>query len=514
MSGSRTAMPPRQPSQTRELVYCHQCQNEWYKEQHGLQCPSCNSEFTEILENDTIDPREALYDNYEDFDSDDEHEDYTYDPHRHIHDHQHHGPQGSGFTLRMGGTGPSISFRTLRGEFGNPGPEGFPGSAGHVVGGLSPSRSSPFGVNFPNSSFDSAPPPPGRSQGSSPLPSDQSRRPPAPTSNFGNGGGPIAEMFTSIIQNIIGGNRGGGGGGGGADDNNPRSPNHPGNYGDDGGFPGAGQNNPGQGSNQGEGMRGSPLHDGPLFMQMPRGSGGMTYYSSTRTWTGPNGEVRTIRTSSPMPHPRMQGEQATLDLADILMNIIGSQAQPNEQDGMPGFLRAFGLGHGQSGDYAWSQQDMDRILSQLMEQHQGNAPPPASEESIRNLPKVKVTQAEVDEGTECVVCQDEFKVQEEVVKLPCRHIYHEECVTRWLETHDACPICRTPITPENERPQRSTPGGPPGGGPPQTNPEGSGGNSGSAGPSTGGNTGNMRTASGSGSAGPARWTWSASFGRS
>ncbi|KAF3917430.1 hypothetical protein ABW21_db0207217 [Orbilia brochopaga] len=508
MSGSRTAVPPRR---TRELVYCHQCQNEWYRDQHDLTCPGCNSEFTEILENETADPREAIYDNYEDFDSDDEREhvhEYTQFDERHRHDafHEdhHQGPPGSGFTLRMGGTGPSISFRTMRGEFGPPGSDAFPGGGnGHVVGGLSPnSRSSPFGnMNFPNSSFDSAPPPPGRSQGPSPLP-DQSRQRPTPTSNFGNGGGPIAEI---------------GGGGGGAEDNHPRSPqNHqqPAGWGNDG-FPGAARHNLGRGSSQDDGLGGSPPYDSPLFMQMPRGNGGMTYYSSTRTWTGPNGEVRTVRTSSPMPHPRMQGEQATLDLADILMNIIGSQQQqhPNEQDGMPGFLRAFGLGHGQSGDYAWSQQDMDRILSQLMEQHQGNAPPPASEESIRSLPKVKVTQAEVDEGTECVVCQDEFKVQEEVVKLPCRHIYHDECVTRWLETHDACPICRTPITPEGERQQRPNPGGPSGGGPPQMNPGGSGGNPGPAGPS-GGNAGNTHTASGSGSAGPARWTWSASFGRS
>lgn len=122
--------------------------------------------------------------------------------------------------------------------------------------------------------------------------------------------------------------------------------------------------------------------------------------------------------------------------SSILVNIIGASAHNDDNNGFPPLLRAFGLGHGQTGDYVWNQQDMDRILSQLMEQHQGNAPPPASEDSIKNLPKVKVTQAEVDEGTECVICQDEYKVDEEVVKLPCKHIYHEECVTRWLETHD------------------------------------------------------------------------------
>ncbi|MCJ1313925.1 hypothetical protein MMC25_007605 [Agyrium rufum] len=40
----------------RELVFCHQCENEWYREEHGLQCPECESEFVEVIERDH-DPR-------------------------------------------------------------------------------------------------------------------------------------------------------------------------------------------------------------------------------------------------------------------------------------------------------------------------------------------------------------------------------------------------------------------------------------------------------------------------
>ncbi|EKG08973.1 hypothetical protein MPH_14067, partial [Macrophomina phaseolina MS6] len=40
------------PPETRETVFCHECQKEWYRDQHGLTCPYCNSEFTEILEPD------------------------------------------------------------------------------------------------------------------------------------------------------------------------------------------------------------------------------------------------------------------------------------------------------------------------------------------------------------------------------------------------------------------------------------------------------------------------------
>lgn len=37
------------PNQQRELVFCHECENEWYRDQDGLQCPQCHSDFTEVV---------------------------------------------------------------------------------------------------------------------------------------------------------------------------------------------------------------------------------------------------------------------------------------------------------------------------------------------------------------------------------------------------------------------------------------------------------------------------------
>lgn len=33
----------------REVVYCHQCENEWYQDEHGLVCPACEGEIIEIV---------------------------------------------------------------------------------------------------------------------------------------------------------------------------------------------------------------------------------------------------------------------------------------------------------------------------------------------------------------------------------------------------------------------------------------------------------------------------------
>ena len=52
MSSQRTQAQPR------ELVFCHQCDNEWHNkgDPTGLSCPNCGSDFTEII-NDDFDPR-------------------------------------------------------------------------------------------------------------------------------------------------------------------------------------------------------------------------------------------------------------------------------------------------------------------------------------------------------------------------------------------------------------------------------------------------------------------------
>lgn len=33
----------------RKVVYCHHCANEWWQDQHGLVCPNCDGEVTEVV---------------------------------------------------------------------------------------------------------------------------------------------------------------------------------------------------------------------------------------------------------------------------------------------------------------------------------------------------------------------------------------------------------------------------------------------------------------------------------
>lgn len=46
----------------------------------------------------------------------------------------------------------------------------------------------------------------------------------------------------------------------------------------------------------------------------------------------------------------------------------------------------------------------------------------------------------------CMICFDEFKGEDEVRLLGCKHFFHPECIDRWLIGHsNCCPYCRLEI---------------------------------------------------------------------
>eukprot|EP01040_Poterioochromonas_malhamensis_P000555 gene555-594_t len=49
------------------------------------------------------------------------------------------------------------------------------------------------------------------------------------------------------------------------------------------------------------------------------------------------------------------------------------------------------------------------------------------------------------EVKECPICVENFECGEDIYKLPCRHIYHQNCLSRWVQSHPNCPLCRQPI---------------------------------------------------------------------
>lgn len=46
----------------------------------------------------------------------------------------------------------------------------------------------------------------------------------------------------------------------------------------------------------------------------------------------------------------------------------------------------------------------------------------------------------------CAVCQEDYVQGEELLTLPCAHVYHKQCITTWMNTSKLCPICKYSIS--------------------------------------------------------------------
>lgn len=99
------------------------------------------------------------------------------------------------------------------------------------------------------------------------------------------------------------------------------------------------------------------------------------------------------------------------------------------------------------GDAVYSQEELDHVISQLIDQNANQGAPPATDTAIESLPKIKInTEMLGAEGrAECSICMDPVELGTEVTELPCKHWFHGECIESWLKQHNTCPHCRRGI---------------------------------------------------------------------
>uniref|UniRef100_A0A5B6YTZ6 RING-type E3 ubiquitin transferase n=1 Tax=Davidia involucrata TaxID=16924 RepID=A0A5B6YTZ6_DAVIN len=97
---------------------------------------------------------------------------------------------------------------------------------------------------------------------------------------------------------------------------------------------------------------------------------------------------------------------------------------------------------------------LDRIAHQHHEQHRTTQLPATSRSLISSIPIVEITGSLLKSGSiSCSICKDEYAINEKVNQLPCKHIFHHECIVPWLNRSNSCPLCRYKL-PVERRPEQ------------------------------------------------------------
>ncbi|KAF2025671.1 hypothetical protein EK21DRAFT_116601 [Setomelanomma holmii] len=383
----------------RDMMFCHECADEWYRDEHGLTCPECGSDFTEIIEENN-DPRDSVM--FADDHGDDN------DPMPDLeeaspHTHAHHNP------------------------WANDDPEEAD------ISNFQFTQTAPGRFNVQATVTRSVSPQQFRAAGGM-----------APASIGG---------FMSMLNGLT-----------------RAAQTQP-----------PGQQPRGQGEGLFSGPNPSQNQNQSAFQEARGQAAGAQPRVQTSRFTY-HGGARLFPRDADNPEPRIEPVDDITNVVTGLIAALGAQpgtfqAQQhpgggaearfgggNEHDldghmhaAHPFFALFNSLGMmgpgGQMGDFVYSQEGLDRIVSQLMEQTAtSNAPGPAPQSDIDSLPRKKVDEEMLgaEHKAECSICMDEVNIGEEVTVLPCKHWFHHACVSAWLGEHDTCPHCRKGITKQQE----------------------------------------------------------------
>lgn len=68
-----------------------------------------------------------------------------------------------------------------------------------------------------------------------------------------------------------------------------------------------------------------------------------------------------------------------------------------------------------------------------------------NETEIKRIDTNKYSKNKYNEQDECPICKEMYQEEEIIKELHCGHIYHTQCIEKWLELEKKCPCCNTEI---------------------------------------------------------------------
>ena len=169
--------------------------------------------------------------------------------------------------------------------------------------------------------------------------------------------------------------------------------------------------------------------------------------------------VGTSWTARFIRHNREREEELDRRIAAYVENAEDGTAQVNRADlRMLSFQAQLALaimesqramvqggGHGHPDGLHGRNQGVSDEAKQHWERYQfkskGLANHKASKSGYGSLAQEDEKIATEDELANCSICLCEYEDGERIVKLPCSHEYHDDCVSSWTSNHVRCPLC-------------------------------------------------------------------------
>ncbi|CAN4106814.1 unnamed protein product [Withania somnifera] len=174
-----------------------------------------------------------------------------------------------------------------------------------------------------------------------------------------------------------------------------------------------------------------------------------TLSGSRRLRFPPAPEIPTNQSSDSSPglrrNRRNTGDRSPFNPVIVLRGGGGGGGGDGAGSGLrplPASMSEFLLGSG-----------FDRLLDQLS-QIEANGigrieNPPASKAAIESLPTIEIIQSHIFTESCCAVCKEEFELGTEAREMPCKHLYHSDCILPWLSLRNSCPVCRHELPTES-----------------------------------------------------------------
>ena len=76
---------------------------------------------------------------------------------------------------------------------------------------------------------------------------------------------------------------------------------------------------------------------------------------------------------------------------------------------------------------------------------------PLDDDIIQTYPISKIHDINklAEDKKRCSICLENFKNGDDSIILPCIHIFHSECIKKWMKNNGICPICKFKINSNN-----------------------------------------------------------------